>query len=413
MRKRNLRSFLSLFLPLFFLFFPINAEGDIFEYKHVKDARYRIISVVDQSVFIDGVLSHSSQVLNRIAVSVTNARDGIGEHSAVYQTSERLIYDSQQKSQTPSSVFKWEREYDSVFERDKLGHITINHQYFMPMVRSIPVFPGRNLNKGDTWNVETVEVHDFRDSFGIEEPYRIPFRAFYQYVGERQWEDSEYYPAFFVNYNIEIRLPEVRGESYPTRMSATNSMIIYWDPENGVEKAYTGTSRITFQMSDGRTLRFDARSKAELVDAEEMNRETLASEIINEIGRLDIKDVNVNVVDEGISLSLEDIRFHPDSERMLPGEEAKLERIAEILKRYPGRDIVVSGHAALAGSPEYLMRLSQGRARTIADFLLSRNVRTADRIIIRGYGAERPVADNSTEEGMRKNRRVEITILEN
>jgi len=98
---------------------------------------------------------------------------------------------------------------------------------------------------------------------------------------------------------------------------------------------------------------------------------------------------------------------------MLPGEEAKLEKIAEILKRYPGRDIVVSGHAALAGSPEYLMRLSQGRARAIADYLLSRNVRTADRIIIRGYGAERPIADNSTEEGMRKNRRVEITILEN
>jgi len=40
-------------------------------------------------------------------------------------------------------------------------------------------------------------------------------------------------------------------------------------------------------------------------------------------------------------------------------------------------------------------------------------VRTADRVVIRGYGAERPIADNSTEEGMRRNRRVEITILEN
>jgi len=413
MRKRNLRIFLPLFLPLFFLFLPINAAGEVFEYKHVKDARYRIISVVDQSVYIDGVLSHSSQILNRIAVTVTNARDGIGEHSAVYQTSERLMYDSQQRQQTPSAVFKWEREYDSVFERDKLGRITINPQYFMPMVRSIPVFPGRSINKDDTWNIEATEVHDFRDSFGIEEPYRVPFRVFYQYVGERQWEDSAYYPAFSITYNIEIRLPEVRGGVYPTRMSETNSMILYWDRANGVEKAYTGTSRITFRMSDGRTLRFDASSKAELVDAQEMNREELASDIVNEIDRLDIKDVNVNVVDEGISLSLEDIRFHPDSERMLPGEEAKLEKIAEILKRYPGRDIVVSGHAALAGSPEYLMRLSQGRARAIADYLLSRNVRTADRIIIRGYGAERPIADNSTEEGMRKNRRVEITILEN
>jgi outer membrane protein OmpA-like peptidoglycan-associated protein len=59
------------------------------------------------------------------------------------------------------------------------------------------------------------------------------------------------------------------------------------------------------------------------------------------------------------------------------------------------------------------MSLSIDRARTVADYLLSKNVRSADRIVIRGYGAEAPIADNSTEEGMRRNRRVEITILEN
>jgi len=59
------------------------------------------------------------------------------------------------------------------------------------------------------------------------------------------------------------------------------------------------------------------------------------------------------------------------------------------------------------------MRLSQDRARTVADFLLSRNVRAPDRIVIRGYGAERPIADNRTPEGQQRNRRVEITLLEN
>jgi outer membrane protein OmpA-like peptidoglycan-associated protein len=59
------------------------------------------------------------------------------------------------------------------------------------------------------------------------------------------------------------------------------------------------------------------------------------------------------------------------------------------------------------------MQLSLDRATAVGEYLLSRNVRTADRMVIRGYGAERPIADNSTEEGMRRNRRVEIILLEN
>jgi outer membrane protein OmpA-like peptidoglycan-associated protein len=49
----------------------------------------------------------------------------------------------------------------------------------------------------------------------------------------------------------------------------------------------------------------------------------------------------------------------------------------------------------------------------VADYLIEKGVREADRIIVRGFGADNPVADNATPEGMRRNRRVEITILEN
>jgi outer membrane protein OmpA-like peptidoglycan-associated protein len=74
---------------------------------------------------------------------------------------------------------------------------------------------------------------------------------------------------------------------------------------------------------------------------------------------------------------------------------------------------MVSGHTALAGTREGRMKLSVERANTVTDYLLSQNVRSADRVVIRGFGAERPISDNLTEEGMRRNRRVEITILEN
>jgi len=402
-----------LFLIFSLSLFSFNLAAQDFEYRHVEGMRYRILSIVDQSVLINGTLSHTSQILNRIAVEVTGVNDGKGEHNATYQTSERVVFDSQQEgAQTAASVFQWETEYDSVFERDRLGYITIRPNYFMPMVRNVPVFTGRNLRPGDTWNTEAHEVHDFRDAFGIQEPYRIPFRAFYEYLGEREWKGTMY-PAFSVTYNVETRPAAVAGRVHPVRISSTYNMTIYWDLENGLEKAYTGTSRITFEMSDGRIFQFNGRSEAELIEAEIMNRPQLAAEIAQEITRLAIPDVSVREVEEGVSISLDDIRFHPDSARMLPGEQQKLDRIAEILMRYPDRDIMVSGHTALAGTPAGRMSLSQARANAVAEYLLSRNVRTADRIVTRGFGAERPVADNRTEEGMRRNRRVEITILEN
>ncbi|MCL2804948.1 MAG: OmpA family protein [Treponema sp.] len=388
------------------------AAGEVFEYKHYSGSRYRILSVVDQAVFVNNRLSHRAEILNRIAVEVTGVVDGKGQHKAVFQTSERLIYDSIHGIQNAETAFHWSREYESVFERDRFGRLTIDPKYYMPVVRNVPVFPDKAITVGESWRAEGHEVHDFRDAFGIQEPYRIPFIANYEYIGMREWKEQSY-PAFTVQYRITSRPPVARGRIYPVRISGEFDQMVFWDHALGQAIAYKENFKITFEMSDRRTIEFRGTAQAEFVESENMNREQLVTEIIEEINRLEIPDVNVRVVEEGISLSLEDIRFYPDSDRMLPGEQEKLDRIAGILMRYPNRDIMVSGHAALAGSRDYLMTLSERRATTVANYLLSQNVRSLDRIVIRGYGAERPIADNNTEEGMRRNRRVEITLLEN
>jgi outer membrane protein OmpA-like peptidoglycan-associated protein len=404
---------LTAFFLIIGLFFTTQrAECEKFEYKHIPGARYRILSVVDEAVFINGVLSHRAEILNRIAVEVADVKDNKGQLKAVFQTSERLVYDSEAKTQPQSTGFHWTREYESVFDRDRLGYLTIDPQYFMPVVRNVPVFPDKNLELLESWRAEGHEMHDFRDAFGIAEPYRIPFTANYTYVGERQWKDNSY-PAFSVNYRMASRPPAVRGQLYPVRISGDFDQIVYWDHSLGQPVAYSEKFSITFEMSNGFKYEFRGTAEAEFVEAEYMNREQVANEIIDEINRLDLDDVNVRVVEEGISISLEDIGFYPDSSVMLPGELEKLNSIAEILMKYQDRDILVSGHTAMAGTAEGRMRLSVERARAVADYLLNKNVRAADRVVIRGYGAEKPIADNSTPEGMRKNRRVEITILEN
>jgi len=391
---------------------PFNAQCDTFEYKHIKGARYRILSIVDEAVFFNGVLSHRAEILNRIAVEVTDVKDGKGLHKAVFQTSERIVYDSANQTQKGSGFF-WSREYESVFERDKLGYLTIDPKYYMPVVRNVPVFPDKDLKVLETWRAEGYEIHDFRDAFGIEEPYRIPFTANYVYVGQREWKGKSY-PAFSVSYKIASRPQAARGRVYPVRIMGDFDQIVYWSYSLGQEIAYEESFRLTFEMSDKRKIEFRGTGQAEFIESETMNKEQFAAEVEKEIDRLKIPDVVVNVVDEGISLTLENVQFYADSNKMLPGELEKLDRIAAILKRYPNRDIVISGHTALArGTREDHLALSQERAKAVADYFLTNKVRTADRMVIRGYGADKPIADNRTEEGMRKNRRVEITILEN
>jgi outer membrane protein OmpA-like peptidoglycan-associated protein len=125
--------------------------------------------------------------------------------------------------------------------------------------------------------------------------------------------------------------------------------------------------------------------------------------------------VTVKPTDEGVTITLENVNFPPNSDELMPAEQDKLRRIAEILKKYPDRDFLVEGFTARA--PGYTEQdyqsLSDKRATAAADFLLSTGAVTPERLTARGRGASSPIADNDTEAGRSKNRRVQITILEN
>jgi outer membrane protein OmpA-like peptidoglycan-associated protein len=389
---------------LFFIFVLSSLEAEQFVYKHKAGDRYRIISTVNENVYVDRRLSHRAEILNRIAVEVTGVNDGTGRHEAVFQTAEKAV--------GAGRSFQWSREYQSQFERDRLGYLSIDGKYFMPVVRNVPVFPGRDLKNGDVWSAEGHETHDFRDSFGINEPYRIPFTANYTYLGNREWKGKSY-PAFSVNYRIFTEPSPVPGRLWPMRILGASDQTVFWDFDLGQPAAYEEYFRMVFELSNGMTVEYRGRAEAEIVEAPAMDKNKIAEEISDELERLDITDTSVRVDDEGITISLENIQFEADSAVLRAGEKQKLDKIAEILRHYPDRDILVGGHTALAGTAAMRAQLSLERASAVADYLLSKNVRSQDRVVVRGYGAEKPLGDNSTEEGRRRNRRVEITILEN
>jgi outer membrane protein OmpA-like peptidoglycan-associated protein len=94
-------------------------------------------------------------------------------------------------------------------------------------------------------------------------------------------------------------------------------------------------------------------------------------------------------------------------------ESAKdaLDQIVQLLQAYPSNPLRIAGHTDNVGSNAYNQKLSERRARAVADYLLQHSSISKTRLSVVGYGKRRPIASNATEEGRQLNRRVEIDIL--
>jgi outer membrane protein OmpA-like peptidoglycan-associated protein len=121
--------------------------------------------------------------------------------------------------------------------------------------------------------------------------------------------------------------------------------------------------------------------------------------------------VNLEETPVGVKLTVRDLRFVADSDAILPEERGRLDIIARALRDVPEKTFLVEGHTAAVGKPTGELDLSIKRAKRVVDELTSRGI-TADRFIYKGWGGTQPLADNGTDFGRSKNRRVEITILD-
>ncbi len=121
-------------------------------------------------------------------------------------------------------------------------------------------------------------------------------------------------------------------------------------------------------------------------------------------------DVDFTDSDEGLKFAI-NLNFYPDSPVLLPGEESRLQEIAEILKDIligDGYTILVEGHTADVGKPIGQLNLSIERTKTVRDALINEGI-DPNIFTYKAYGGTMPIASNDTEEGRAQNRRVYIT----
>jgi len=121
-------------------------------------------------------------------------------------------------------------------------------------------------------------------------------------------------------------------------------------------------------------------------------------------------EIGLIPVKVGAEMDLHNIYFETDSFRILPRSEPELRKLVDFLAENPDLKVEVQGHTDNTGRAENNRGLSEKRARSVVVFLVSRGI-NRERLQWAGYGEDRPVATNETEDGRRLNRRTTIKIL--
>ncbi len=123
-------------------------------------------------------------------------------------------------------------------------------------------------------------------------------------------------------------------------------------------------------------------------------------------------DVSIIIqYEEESSFTLSDLHFETAKAIILKESYNELDELVNYLKLKPHLKIEIAGHTDSDGAEDQNLMLSQKRAEAVKNYLVSKGI-NASRMVAKGYGEAKPIAENETEAGKALNRRTEINVLE-
>ncbi len=123
------------------------------------------------------------------------------------------------------------------------------------------------------------------------------------------------------------------------------------------------------------------------------------------------KDIPLIPIKKDAKVVLKNIFFELDSYELKPESYVELHRLITFIKYNPNINIEIGGHTDNQGSAQHNKILSENRAKTVYNYLISKGV-DKSKLTYKGYGMDIPIADNNTEEGRAQNRRTEAKIIQ-
>lgn len=123
-----------------------------------------------------------------------------------------------------------------------------------------------------------------------------------------------------------------------------------------------------------------------------------------------IKNISLSPAQQNAIVVLNNIFFDLNKYELKPQSITELKEVVNFMNKNPGLKIEIGGHTDDSGTEAYNQQLSAKRANAVAEFLKNNQIPT-QRIVVKGYGSQKPVLPNTSEENKQQNRRIEFKIL--
>jgi len=393
-----------------FLYFAAFSEDDgiLFQFRQNKGDAVSHIATVEEEAYYNGLLNNKTQFINRTSTIIKETEaDGSALINTHYMTTQNSLMNYSGKMLT------WGEEDSVNIHRKSNGQLYDSDNEFLPTVQSVPSFPDYKVKIGDSWTSNGLEVHNCCELFNMDSAITVPFTANYTYINTEEI-NGRILDVIQVEYKIsQDNLKENFYNRDCTYAGTQGQAIqtIWWDNERGELDHYTEEFIIYLYDIYDNTYTFRGIAHGEVTDYKSVNDKDNVEKLQKKVEKYRLDNISIKQGDKGLTISLENIQFEPDSNILMPSEKKKLEKIGEILKDF-SNDLLITGHCAARGSVSAQQKLSEERAESVASFLVEKGIRDEYHIFTQGKGAQEPIASNATEEGRIKNRRVEITIMD-
>lgn len=350
-----------------------------------------------QDILRNGRLVRRYEIRDEYLLTSDPRRNGRYPLTGTYRSFERNLGPSQDPWLLTSEI-------PLSFEISEDGFYTVPEGRIYPTIRHIPAFPKTPVGPGDSWTLPGSEV------FPYTPPVEIPVVCHYTWLSNTRLADGREAAVIRFTYRFDHSVRST-GER-PWRYLGLCDSVMLFDTEAGLPLSVSHLYDISVTYLDGTTVTY----RGELNGRYTRHPRTTAAQharIADHIAKAvpPRSGVSVRTSDEGVVIDLEEILFDFDSAVLRPEALRTVERIGQAL-RDSGRveAVIVEGHTDSVGDPDYNLRLSERRARAVLDRLIAGGWVDPAKASYVGKGASEPVAPNTTEEGRRRNRRVEILV---
>ncbi|AFI30946.1 OmpA family protein [Borrelia crocidurae] len=380
-------------ITLLFLIKTITFASEILEFKYTKGTKFRIETTDQQKIYLNGIFNSETKTNIQVSSEIKDIKNNFANIKSYFKVLER---------NDESDVYLLKEELEGNFSINKQGEYKINHNQKRPSVRGIPQFPKTPIRVNETWTYPAEEYIQASEIVKGIKDFITKFDVNYTYKGKEKI-DGKYYDIIYSNYESKYNVKNIL-------FSQKVNQKIYFDSELGNIYKYHDTYE--FQMQNGNNnIKMIGTSSGKTISIELPNDNTIENEIKEYIKREQIDSIEIEKNKNGIKLSL-DIEFYPDSFQIIKKEHNKLKHIANLVEKFQDNNILIEGHTAKFGTEQEMQELSEKRAHTIGNYLLKMKVKNKNQIFFKGWGAKKPKYVSSSPLAS-KNRRVEITILNN